>query len=186
MTVKRRLVEVIVTLSLVAAVAVLSVSLHRSVKNSNRMRADFETELKRDYTVQQEVTRRELKRYFEEEVSKLKEFGVKPAQVENIVNVEYRYIDSVRYRDTLVWRYDTVRNTSTATFDVSADCYTVSGEIIGDTVEIRAFEHNDDILVSLYKERRKCIFEKRKIKAIAISGCTGDTLKITRNLKVVR
>ena len=186
MTMRKTLIEIIAIAALVTAVIILAVCLHKSMKNTSRMKSDFETELKRDYAAQQGVTRKELKRYFADEVAKLKEFGVRPGQVENIVNVEYRYIDSVRYKDTLVWVYDTLKNAHTATFDVFADCYTVSGEICGDTLEIRSFEHNDDILLSLYKERRKCLFEKRKIRAIAISGCSGDTLKIMRNIKVSR
>lgn len=183
---KRIFAETIAFVILAAAVVVLSVCLYKSVKNSSRLKSDFETELKKDYAVQQEITRKELKKYFADEVSKLKEFGVKPGQVENIVNVEYRYIDSVRYRDTLVWVYDTLKNDRTAAFDVKTECYTINGEITADTLEICGFEYNDDLLVSLYRERRKCLFEKRKVKAIAISGCTGDTLNIMRNLKIGR
>lgn len=169
-----------------AVIVVLAVLLKRSAAEARRVKSDYAAEVMREYDVQQQVTRKELKEYFAGELAKLKEYGIRPGQVESIVKFEYHYIDSVRYRDTLVWVFDTIKDVRCSPFDVMAECYTVSGEIVGDTLEISRVSVHDDILVSLYRERRKCLFARRRVKAIAVSGCSGDTLSITRNLKVGR
>jgi len=70
--------------------------------------------------------------------------------------------------------------------DINGECYSISGQIVGDTLEVWRHQSNDELLVSLYKEKRKCLFAKRRVKAIAISACKGDTLAILRNLKIVK
>ncbi len=180
-------------IGIVAAFVVLTLALTLSLIRTARLedenraiRSSLETEIERDYSVQQEITRRELKKYFADEVAKFKEYGIKAKNVENIINVEYRIVDSTRYRDTLVWVYDTMGVERVAPFAVQADCYTMEGVIFGDTLEVICHQNTDDILVSLYREKRKCLFERQRIKAIAVSGCTGDTLRILRNIKVMK
>ena len=58
--------------------------------------------------------------------------------------------------------------------------------IVGDTLEIASVDNYDNILVALYREKRKCLFEKQRARAIAISACTGDTLSVMRNIKIER
>lgn len=186
MAMKRTLVEVTVAVVMAAVVVVLAVLLKRSVSEARRVKSDYAAEVMMEYSVQQQVTRKELKEYFAGELAKLKEYGIRPGQVENIVTFEYHYIDSVRYRDTLVWVFDTIKDVRCAPFDIVAGCCSIGGEIVGDTLEIGWITYDDDIIVSLYRERRKCLFARRRVKAIAVSGCSGDTLSITRNLKVMR
>ena len=181
---KRKLIKMAVIAAIVVALIAMAVTIRSQIAQTKRLKETCDALLRQDNSTQLELTKRELKRYFADEVAKLKEYGIKPGQVENIVNVEYRYIDSVRYRDTLVWVQDTLKNDRCATFDIKTECYSITGEINADTLEIGRFEYNDGILVSLYKERRKCLFEKRKVKAIAISECRGDTLSVLRNLKI--
>ena len=187
-TIRNRITAIIAVSLIVmtAVIVVLSVLLKRSAAEARRVKSDYAAEVMREYDVQQLVTRKELKEYFAGELARLKEYGIRPGQVENIVKFEYHYIDSVRYRDTLVWVFDTIKEVRCAPFEIVAGCWSIGGEIVGDTLEIGWMTHDDDILVSLYRERRKCLFERRRVKAIAVSGCSGDTLSITRNLKVSR
>jgi len=183
---KKNLILLAFGLLMTAAIAVLITIAVKQTKEIGRLRDNFNTEITGQYEIQQEVTKRELKRLFSEQLVTLKEYGIKAGQIENIVNVEYRYVDTMRYRDTLVWVYDTVIQANRTPFEIDGECYSIAGEICGDTLEISCYQANDEILLSLYKEKRKCLFEKRKVKAIAVSACKGDTLAILRNLKVVK
>jgi hypothetical protein len=183
---KGMLIKLLLLVVMVAAIVALILVTVWQSKEIARLRENFITEVNGERDVQQTITKDELKKLFSEEVEKLKEYGIKPRQVENVINVEYHYIDTLRYRDTLVWVYDTSKKSICTPFSVSAECYTIDGEIVGDTLEITRHTSNDEILVSLYKEKRKCIFSKRRVKAIAISACKGDTLSVIRNLKIGR
>lgn len=181
---KKILIKIAVIAAIAAALIAMAATIRSQIAQTRRLKETCDALLRQDNSFQLEITKNELKKYFADEVAKLKEYGIKPGQIENIVNVEYHYIDSVRYRDTLVWVYDTLKNDRYAAFDIKTECYSINGEINADTLEICGFEYDDKILVSLYKEKRKCLFEKRKVKAIAISECRGDTLTILRNLKI--
>lgn len=181
----RLLIKNIVAVLMVAAIVVLSVLLHNANKEKNRVQDNWEAAVS-DRSRQQTIDVGELKEYFHDEVETLKKFGIKPRNVDNIVEVSYVYRDTTIYRDTLIYIYDTVREVRTADFCVEADCYAVDGCIIGDTLEIHNMTTRDEILMSLYREKRKCLFERQRVKAIAISGCSGDTLAIIRNLKIER
>lgn len=178
------LVRIIVAVLMVAAIVVMAVCLKRQGDEKRRLKANYEAEVRRDMSRQQTVDVQELKDYFAKEVEILKANGIKPKNVENIIEVSYIVRDSTRYRDTLIYIYDTVRNAHKADFCVETPCYSIDGQIIDDTLEIYGFAAYDEILVALYKEKRKCLFGKQKVKAVAVSGCSGDTLAILRNLKI--
>jgi len=154
----------------------------------NRQNYDIEQRHERDRL--QILTKKEFKTYYRDFAAPLKNYGVKPGQIENIVKVSYRYKDTLipeyvlKYRDTLIEVFDTVFFTGISNFEVESKCNTVKGVIIGDTLLIESIETTDKLLISLYKEKRKCVFKKRKIKAIAISECKGDTLTVLNNLKI--
>lgn len=169
-----------------AAIVIMAVCLKKQGDEMRRVKSNYEAEVRRDMARQQTVDVQELKEYFSKEVEILKANGIKPRNVENIIEVSYIMRDSTRYRDTLVYIYDTVRMSRTADFCVKADCYSVDGRIYDDTLEIYGLTAYDEILVALYREKRKCLFERQKIKAVAISACSGDTLAVLRNLKVER
>lgn len=169
-----------------AAIVIMAVCLKRQGDEMRRVKFNYEAEVRRDMARQQTIDVQELKEYFAREVEILKEHGIKPKNVENIIEVSYIMRDSTRYRDTLVYVYDTARDMRSADFCVTADCYSVDGRVYDDTLEIYGLTAYDEILVALYREKRKCLFEKQKVKAVAISGCTGDTLAILRNLKIER
>lgn len=179
-------IKIAVAVAMAAAIVVLSVCLKRQGDEKRRIKENYEAEVRRDLARQQTVDVRELKEYFAKEVEILKANGIKPRNVENIIEVSYILKDSTRYRDTLVYVYDTIRNARKADFCVVADCYSIDGRITDDTLEIYGLTAYDDILVALYREKRKCLFEKQRVKAIAISACSGDTLAILRNLKIER
>lgn len=177
---------------IVAAVIVIAVvffafnELSRTRKELERIKANTVVAASGDPSYQITLTKRELKEYFSQELAKLKEYGVVARNVENIVEIRYEYRDSVRYRDTLVWVYDTMGMERIAPFSIDGNCYSIEGVVFDDTVEVYCHQVYDDVLISLYREKRKCLFEKQKVKAIAISGCSGDTVAVRRNVKVKR
>ena len=176
----------------VAALIVIAVlffafnELSRTRKELERIKANTAAAASGDPSYQITLTKRELKEYFSQELAKLKEYGVIARNVENIVEIRYEYRDSVRYRDTLVWVYDTMGMERIAPFSINGNCYSIEGFVFDDTVEVYCHQVYDDLLISLYREKRKCLFEKQKVKAIAISGCSGDTVAVRRNVKVKR
>lgn len=179
-------IKIAVVVAMMAAIIIMAVCLKRQGDEKRRIEANYEAEISKDYSRQQTIDVGELKQYFNKELQLLKEQGIKARNVENIIKVSYIYKDTTIYRDTLIYVYDTVRSVRKADFCVETPCYNIDGQIVGDTLEIRGITAQDEILVALYKEKRKCLFEKRKVKAVAISGCTGDTLAILRNLKIER
>lgn len=166
-----------------ALIIVLSVSLNNAKREMKRIKSNYDAQLS-DQSYQQTLTPAELKKYFADEIARLKEYGVRTRNIENIVNVQYLYRDTLIYRDTLVWVYDTVTDYKFSPFDICTPCWSVFGKVIGDTVELYDVSVNDEIDVAIYREKRKCLFDKRRVKAIAISRCSGDTLRILRNIKV--
>lgn len=174
-----------VMMLMTASVAILSISLHKSRMETKRIKENYEAQIS-DNSIQQTLTPAELKKYFADEIARLKEYGVRARNIENIVNVQYLYRDTLIYRDTLVWVYDTVTDYKFAPFDICTPCWSVFGKVIGDTVELYDVSVNDEIDVAIYREKRKCLFQKQRVKAIATSRCSGDTLRILRNIKVER
>jgi ABC-type transport system involved in Fe-S cluster assembly fused permease/ATPase subunit len=169
---------------LLGVVVLLGALLGKMSKENKRLKNNLDIELKQELNTQQTITTKELKQYFNEEVETLKKYNIKPSQVENIIKVSYVYKDTLTSIDTLIYVYDTVRKTNIAGFEIEKNCHTVSGCVSENNIEINSIETSDTLLISLYKEKRKCLFKQRKIKAIAISKCSGDTLGILRNLKV--
>lgn len=182
---KTIIITAIITL-LASVIIVLSVFLHKKGKDLRQVKANYEAEILGLRDVQQTIGIRDLKEYFSSEVAQLKEHGIPARNVEHIIEVEYIYRDTTRYRDTLIYVYDTVRAARRADFCVSAGCFDIDGQIIGDTIEIASVTNFDNILVALYREKRKCLFERQRVRAIAISSCTGDTLSVIRNIKIER
>ena len=175
----------------IAAVLILGLALSawRTVslsREAKRLKADLEIEITGRRDEQQTLTKAELKKYFDGYVKELKEYGVRARNVENIVNIEYRIRDTTIVRERTVTVYDTVRSSYRQEFDVRTKCYRIAGDVSDSVVTIREHDLSDDILVALYRERRKCLFERQKVKAIAVSQCKGDTLKILRNLRIQR
>lgn len=168
---------------LAALIVILSVSLRKAKREMKRIKSNYEAQIS-DHSIQQTLTPAELKKYFADEIARLKEYGVRARNIENIVNVQYLYRDTLIYRDTLVWVYDTVTDYKFAPFDICTPCWSVFGKVIGDTVELYDVSVNDEIDVAIYREKRKCLFQKQRVKAIATSRCSGDTLRILRNIKV--
>lgn len=169
---------------MIAAIVIMAICLKRQGDEKRRLKENFDIEVKKELSKQQKISVGELKEYFHKEVETLKEFGIKPKDVEQIVEISYYRHDTTVYRDTLIYIYDTIRSAKTADFCVETDCFNIDGQIIGDTLEIHDIKSYDEILIALYKEKKKCLFDKRRVKAIAISGCSGDTLAIKRNLLI--
>jgi hypothetical protein len=179
-------IKAVAVTAMVVAIVWLSVSLHRKGKDLRRVRENYGAEVTGDRSRQQTIDVRDLKEYFSREVAALKEQGIPARNVEHIVEIEYRWRDTTRWRDTLIYIYDTIRDARRADFCVSAGCYDIDGQIVGDTLEIASVTAYDEIIIALYREKRKCLFEKQRVRAVAISSCTGDTLSIKRNIRIER
>ena len=171
---------------MIAAIVIMAICLKKQGDEKRRLKENFDIEVKKEVSKQQTISVGELKEYFHKEVEMLKEHGIKPKDVQSIVEVSYYRHDTTVYRDTLVYIYDTIQSVKTADFSVQSDCFSVQGQITGDTLEICDIKSYDELLIALYKEKKKCLFDKRRVKAIAISGCSGDTLAIKRNLLIER
>lgn len=184
MKLKKYLIVGSIGLILLTAVVVLSYFLIRQIRETNRLHSNYTTELIGDHSTQQTITKAELKKYFADLNTKLKQYGIKAGQVQNVINIQYHYIDTLIPRDTLIYVYDTISHLPVADFDIQSKCHRITGCISNNTIEIDRIETTDSILISLYREKR-CLFNHR-IKVIAISSCKGDTLQILRNLKIQR
>lgn len=183
----RNFIAKIVAAVIVTAVVFFAFSeLSRTRNELEKIKANTAVAATGEPSYQITLTKQELKEYFSQELEKLKEYGIPARNVENIVEIRYEYRDSVRYRDTLVWVYDTIGMERIAPFSIDGNCYSIEGFVFDDTVEVLCHQVYDDILISLYREKRKCLFERQKVKAIAISGCSGDTIAVRRNVKVKR
>lgn len=178
--------KIVAAFIVIAVVFFAFTELSRTREELERIKANTAAGVSGDPSYQITLTKRELKEYFSQELAKLKEYGIPARNVENIMEIRYEYRDSVRYRDTLVWVYDTMGVERAAQFSIDGNCYSIEGFVFDDTVEVYCHQVYDDLLISLYREKRKCLFEKQKVKAIAISGCSGDTVAVRRNVVVKR
>jgi len=161
-----------------------------SKKEILRLKTNADIVLRQELDRQQTITKKEFKKYFSEISDTLKSYGIKANQVQNIVQVKYIYKDTLipkyvlNFRDSIIEYYDTSFVVTFSEFDVESKCNIVHGYILSDTLVIQSVETNDKVLISLYREKMKCLFKKRGIRAIAISECKGDTLEIIKNLKI--
>jgi len=187
---KRVFIKIGIYAFLAGLVTLLVLMLFNFRNENKRLKTNFDIELRQELDRQQKITKNEFKKYFSEFADTLKNYGIKPNRVENVIQIKYNYKDTLipkyvlKYKDTLIEYYDTNFIVTFSEFDVSGKCHRVTGYILADSLMIESIETNDKLLVSLYKEKRKCLFAKRGIKAIAISECKGDTLEVLRNLKV--
>lgn len=182
---KKNIIILCVFSLITAAFIITLVCLFKERKESKRLLENYKIEATAKYEYLQSVTEKELKDIYKMYYDALKEYKIKPKDVESIVEIEYRYVDSVRHHDTLVFIYDTIRKYDIAEFSIGGNCWSLSGSVYNNNVVAENFRYNDSILISVYKEKRKCLFGKRHVKAIAISACTNDTLTILRNLEVL-
>ena len=177
--------KTIIIAVLLGIVSLLIYLLINQKKEINKQKNNLKIEFKQELSKQQGITKKQFKESFEKEVELLKSYNIKPAQVESYIKIKYNFIDTLILRDTLVFVYDTVKSYNIAHFDVESPCNRIKGSVFENNIEIESVETNDSISISLYKEKRKCLFKKREIRVIAISKCKGDTLAILRNLKIL-
>jgi len=175
----------------VSVLLVVFVLLYIGAKiEARRYKENFSVEITKEFDRQQTLTKKEFKTYFADIADTLKNYGIKPKQVENVISVHYIYKDTLIakevlvFRDTLIAAVDTVYIDRFAVFEVQSHCHTVKGLILGDVLQIDSIETTDNLLISLYKEKQKCLFKKRRVRAIAVSECKGDTLTVVNNLKI--
>lgn len=183
---KKYLIVVAIILILSAISAVSIWLLISTAKELKRERSNFYIEAQQTLDKQQEITKREFKVLFQNEMEQLKEHGVKPGQVQNIVKLQYYFKDTLIKKDTLITVYDTIKKDSIMPFNLNSNCTNIAGYVQNRNIYIDSVKSLDTILLSLYKEKCtfKNLFKKKGIKAIALSSCKQDTLVILRNLKV--
>lgn len=181
---KKKIIDTCIVIALVLLMILFMVLWIKQKNEFKRQKENLKIELSKEYSRQQDITIKQLKESFQEELKVLKEYGVKPKQIENIIKVRYNYIDTLISRDTLVYIYDTIKNDMIAHFDVESGCNRIKGYVYYDTIKIESVEVLDNIMITLYKEKRKCLFKKRTVTAIAVSDCMKDTITVTRNLVI--
>ena len=187
---KKKIIQIVVYIVVVGLLALFFSLWRMERKEKNRIKENFDIEISNEKERLQTLTLSEFKKYYEAEIETLKQHGIKSNQVENIVQIRYNYKDSLIpktqlvFKDTLIEYFDTSFVVTFSEFDIESKCNIVKGYILSDSIVIQSIETTDNLLISLYKEKRKCIFGKRKVKAIAISECKGDTVTILNNLKV--
>lgn len=183
---KKVIIEIALGVVAVALIIILIITTTRQRKEIQRVKDNLEIQLREDFSKEQEITKAELKKYYEGVLDSVKKVaGVKPKQIEHIVQVRYNYIDSTVYKDSMVTVYDTIRNVGVKQFSITSQCNYVEGKVIGDSIFIDKLEYNDNITMVLYKEkRRKCL--RKTYRACAISSCKNDTIAVSNNLHVVK
>jgi hypothetical protein len=181
---KKLLIKIAVFVLLITLILCLCLWIAKLRSENKRLGTNYAAEVSKDYSAQQTITTKELKQYFKEEVSQLQEYDVKAKNIENIIKIQYKVMDSLHVRDTLLFIYDTIKHYSIANFDLTTKCNHIKGTISQSQIEITEIETTDTILIALYKEKRTCLFQPRKVRAIALSQCKRDTLAVLRNLKV--
>lgn len=183
---KKVIIEIALGVVAVALIIILIITTTRQRKEIQRVKDNLEIQLREDFSKEQEITKQELKKYYEGVLDSLKKVaGVKPKQIEHIVQVRYNYIDSTVYKDSMVTVYDTIRHIGVKQFQITSQCNYVEGKVIGDSIFIDKLEYNDNITMVLYKEKRKC-FARKSYRACAISSCKNDTIAVSNNLRVVK
>lgn len=185
---KIRLVLSILGLVILGALILFTVLYFKQLKETERYKGNYEAVVK-DRSLQQELTYKEFKYLYNDYVAQLKElrdYGVKLKNVENLIHVNYFIKDSTIYKDTLIPIYDTIKDYYCSDFTINADCWSIAGSVENNNVIINEHTSQDSILVVLYKQKRKCLFEKRRVRAIVYSQCSGDTLAIINNLKLIK
>jgi hypothetical protein len=183
---KTKLILIAISAILAALLSIMVSLYSKEKKESQRQGNNYRIELKQKLDEQQEITKIELKKYYEEEIQILKEQRIKPEQIQNIIKIKYNFIDTTVVKDTLIYVYDTITNHLSAPFTVKNKCTVIKGKVDNNNVYVTETISTDSILISLYREKKNCLFERRKIKAIAISSCKNDTLTILRNLKIIK
>lgn len=180
---KKLIIKICVYAAFAILIIVLIWLLVKMSKDNARLASNYES-IMRDNAQQQELTVKELKKYYSEELEKLKEYGVKPSDINNLVQVHYNVIDTTIYRDTMVTIYDTVNRYNLSRFEVEANCTTVSGTVIGDTITIDKIASHDSIMVVLYQTKKCMVPKYRRYRALVYSSCKQDTLQVINNIKI--
>lgn len=178
----KKIIYSAIAIAVLIEIVIISI-LIGTMRNNKIAKINYEA-LKKDNALQQELTRSELKKYYENELNTLKDLGVKNRQVERIVETSYNYVDSTIYHDSLIFVFDTIVESPLARFEIDAKCNTISGYVVDNILTVDNIENHDTLLMCLYKQKKKCIFERRKYRALVYSGCTGDTMQVFTNIFV--
>lgn len=175
--------SIVIIILLIISLVITTIYRKREIQ---RVKNNLEIQLRKDFSRQQEITKKELKMYYEGLLDSVKNLtGVKPKQIEHIVQIKYNYVDSTVYTDSLIYIYDTIRNIETRRFGFATKCNYIEGNVIKDSITITRIEYTDDISIVLYKEKRRC-FKPRTYRACAISSCRNDTISVSNNLHITK
>ena len=170
---------------LVCSLVTTSILMNRYRKIAERNEDNY-TAVVQNRALQQKLTVSEFKEYYPELAKTAKEYGIKPKNLEHVIEAKYSYKDTLIAKDTLIYVYDTVKQDFKADFRYTDSCFTVAGTVYKNGyIEITDKGCQDNITTMLFKTR-KCIFKKWKYKAVVVSKCTGDTLEVKNNIKIVK
>ncbi len=184
---------------IIVLVTVLTIVLVFLIKNNidlrkdrNRISSNYETVLL-NLNKEQQLTRVEVKKMYFKYDSLAKTLDIKLKNVENIINIEYRYKDTtITHAQTF---FDTVHNK--LTFMATQKCYTIFGSVKEKKVDIDTIENNDNLDLFIYEEKPQLLkisnfinwkkfWKKYTNTAKVYSECKGGLMLIKENIKIIK
>lgn len=174
----------IVALVMAIMAVQISVSLYRKMtKERDRYKNNYNAVVADNDNVQ-ELIAKEFKKYYPKLDSISKKLDIKTRNITNIVNVSYRFKDSTLIKTQLTKDSVTRRNN----FIIERPCYSMSGYVFNDSLNITQYAPHDNINLFLHRQPTKhfwFIKWKHVYKATAFSECRNDTIAVKEfiNLK---
>ena len=178
----KQLLYKIIILGIIAVVIIGIGVLANYYKNeSNRYKNNYNAMFDRE--IEQRLTVSELKQKYSDIVDTLNIYKIKPKSIERIIQTKYEYRDTIAYKDSLIFEYDTVLLASKADFNFIDRCFSISGYVIDSTITITDKKYTDSITVVLHW-KRKWFFGRKTYQAAVISNC-GEN-QILNNISVIK
>jgi hypothetical protein len=175
----------ILTVMVIIAFAGLTVAVKYYRNESRRFKGNFEAE--HDKSLEQNLTINELKKYNAGIVEELKEYKIKPRQVERIVQVQYQYRDTGTHTVEIKEVEKIINDTIYIFrgFEYNTGHIYLSGTVTDSAVMFNEISVTDTLLIVLTAQR-ECLFKPIKYQATAISKMKGDTMPILNNIQVIK
>ena len=178
----------IIIIIAILVIAGLSIAVKFYKNESKRYHGNYEAMF--DKSLEQNITLKEFKEKYAAIADTLKQYHIKPRQIERVVQIKYQYRDTGSHTVKIVEVpkivYTIPKNiTYTKTFTHSTQCFYISGTVTDTTVTITEQSITDTILIALTKTR-KCLFKPPVYRATAISQCKGDTLPVLNNIQIIK
>ena len=163
----------------------LSIALKYYKNEATRYKENYNATF--DKSLEQNVTLSEFKEKYASIADTLKQYKIKPRQIERVVQFQYVYRDTGRREIQIIEIYTYIYDTVyiSRVFEAHTGCFYISGEVTDSSVIITEQSLTDTLYVVLTKYRT-CLFGQPVYRAVAISQCTGATLPVLNNIHVIK